>query len=268
MLHTPPGIIPYRGADRKDDSRDKCPATLAPIPVTAYNEGMGYCTHCDYEYEAWATVCTDCGRPLTDIAPPALPPPPAPRRGEDPLVYLTNVPNAIMGNLLVNQLKGIGIPSLLRRSPAADIGEWSHNDFVMHDVLVPTSHLDEARTYIYSPPGTPYGSAARAGDEWQPLTFDPTAPGDRGPEPGDGWRALPTESEYIQQRTLRKTHGSGSVWDRPTRYDADDFDDEDGGRPDVTRSRWFRAIAGLLFLAASLPWILQLIQQATDWLRR
>jgi hypothetical protein len=190
------------------------------------------------------------------------------RRGEDPLVYLTNVPNAIMGNLLVNQLKGIGIPSLLRRSPAADIGEWSHNDFVMHDVLVPTSHLDEARTYIHSPPGTPYGGTDRGSDEWQPLTFDPAAPDTLGPEPGDGWRNLPTESDYLQQRSLRKTHGGGSTWDLPARpRPTDDFDDEDWGRPDVTRSRWFRTIAGLLFLAASLPGIVQLIQPATDWMR-
>ena len=226
---------------------------------------MPYCTHCGYEYEPGITVCADCGRPLAAAAP--APAPPAPRRGEDPLVYVTNVPNAIMGNLLVNQLKDIGIPALLRRSPAADIGEWSHNDFVMHDVLVPASQADEARIYVHSPPGTPYGGAGPAGDEWQPLTFDSDAPADLGPEPADGWRTLPTESDYLQQRTLRKTHGSGSPWDQPTRPRPDD-DDEEGGQPDITRSRWFRTIAGLLFLAASLPWILQLFQQAADWLRR
>jgi hypothetical protein len=231
---------------------------------------MAYCAHCEYEYEPWVTVCADCGRPLTAGAAPAPAPPIPERRGEDPLVYLTNVPNAIMGNLLVNQLKDIGIPSLLRRSPAADIGEWSHNDFVMHDVLVPASHLADARIYIHSPPGTPYGGAGFDGDEWQPITFGPAAPGDPGPEPGDGWHTLPTESDYLQQRTLRKTHGSGSAWDLPPRSsaDADLDDDEDWGRPDITRSRLFRTIAGLLFLAASLPWILQLFQQAADFLRR
>jgi hypothetical protein len=229
---------------------------------------MPYCTHCEYEYEPGIAVCADCGQPLAAAVPPPVPRP-APR-GEDPLVYLTNVPNAIMGNLLVNQLKDIGIPSLLRRSPAADIGEWSHNDFVMHDVLVPASQADEARIYIHSPPGTPYGGASFDSSEWQPLTFDPATATDPGPEPADGWRNLPTESDYLQQRSLRKTHGSGSAWDQPARArdDADDEDDEDGSRPDFTRSRLFRTIAGLLFLAASLPWILQLFQQAADFLRR
>jgi hypothetical protein len=230
---------------------------------------MPYCPHCEYEYEPGVAVCADCGRPLLPAAPVAAPPPAA--RGEDPLVYATNVPNAILGNLLVNQLKDAGIPAMIRRSPAADIGEWSHNDFVMHDVLVPASFLADARLYLHSPPGTPYGGAGLDSNEWEPLASGPGDPADPGPEPADGWQTLPTESDYLQQRTLRKTHGSASPWDLPsaTRYrDDDDLDDEDGGHPDVTRSRWFRTIAGLLFLAASLPWILQLFQQMAEWLQR
>jgi hypothetical protein len=231
---------------------------------------MPYCTHCEYEYEPGVAVCADCGRPLAATAPVAAPESRPRPHGDDPLAYLTNVPNAILGNLLINQLKDVGIPAMMRRSPAADIGEWSHNDFVMHDVLVPASFLADARLYIHSPPGTPYGGGGFEADDWEPLTFGPGAAGDPGPEPADGWRALPTESDYLQQRTLRKTHGTGSPWDlpTPTRYSEDDPDDADAGRPDFTRSRWFRTIAGLLFLAASLPWLLQLFQYAADWLRR
>ncbi len=230
---------------------------------------MPYCPHCEYEYEAGVTRCADCGRSLVAERPPAPPVPPLPG-GHDALVYATNVPNAIIGNLLINQLKNAGIPAMMRRSPVSDIGEWSHNDFVMHDVLVNASQLEEARLYIHSPPGTPYGGGAE-GAEWEPITFGAEAEADPGPEPADGWQSLPSERDYLQQRTLRKTHGTASAWDMPTRTwrdgDPDDEDDEVRS-PDITRSRLFRAIAGLLFLAASLPWILQIFQNMGDWLRR
>ena len=230
---------------------------------------MRYCPECRSEYEDWATACSDCGSVL--VAEP--PPPPAPRReplmapGDD-VVYLTNVPNTILGNLLVNQLKDVGIPAFMRRSFSADIGEFSYYDFVPHDILVPGSRVMEARRYIDSPPGSPYGGAGPFSAEWQPLTptLDAT-----GPEPTDGWR-LPSESDYLQQRSLRKGHGAGPFGALgPRRAHAaedDDWDDDVGSGTAPNTQRWFRVIVGLLLLAASLPWFLQIFQQMSAIFQR
>src|SRR4051794_12213272 len=109
---------------------------------------MRHCPECKAEYEDWVGVCADCGPDLVaGPAPEALPPPAPLPRVADRWVYLTNVPNAILGNLLVNQLKGTGIPALMRRSSSADIGTFTHDDFVMHDILVPEPLVAEARLY-------------------------------------------------------------------------------------------------------------------------
>jgi hypothetical protein len=199
--------------------------------------------------------------PVAAVAPRMAP-------GDD-WVYLTNVPNSIIGNLLVNQLQDSGVPAMIRRSSSADIGEFTHNDFVTHDILVPTSRFAEARHYIDSPPGSPYGAGGGwPQGEWEPLT--PLAPGDPGPEPADGWGGLPGESDYLQQRALRKLHGAGpfgTVTSGAARTVEYEDDEDDWGSSPSGPNRWFRIILGLLFLAASLPWFLQLFQYAADILQ-
>lgn len=237
---------------------------------------MRYCPECRTEYEDWATACVDCDRALEPGLPPEPPEAPHARALQiapgDDWAYLTNVPNSIIGNLLVNQLQNNGILAMLRRSSSADIGEWSHNDFVMHDILVPGSRVAEARHYIDSPPGSPYGAGGGwPQGEWQPLT--PLVPGDPAPEPADGWSSLPGESDYLQQRALRKMHGAGpfgAVESGPVRLDAYDDEDEDDpwDRTSPSPRRWFRIILGLLFLAASLPWFMQFFQLMLDMLKR
>ena len=226
---------------------------------------MPYCPHCRYEYEAGQQVCADCGRELVAELPPV-----APSRPSTSVrwVTVTNVPNAILGNLLVGQLKDVDIPSMLRRSTSADVGEWSHNDFVPHDLLVPDTLAAQARQYISSPPGSPYGGPGWSTIEGETALLDPLAP-----EPTDGWQRLPSESDYVRGRALRKTHGASAPWnagDSTHWSDSDDEDEDDGPGTggDWTRSRWVRAIAGLLFLATSLPWLVQLFRQLGDALNR
>src|SRR4051794_38317827 len=101
---------------------------------------MPYCPQCRAEYEPWAAICSDCDELLVAELPPVPVPHGEPRIApEDRWVYLTNVPNSILGNLLVSQLKDSGVPAWMRRSVGADIGEFTHNDFVTHDILVPAS---------------------------------------------------------------------------------------------------------------------------------
>jgi hypothetical protein len=58
------------------------------------------------------------------------------------------VPNAILGTLVKSQIEAAGIPVLMFRSPSADIAEFSHNDYVPHDLLVPNDRLSEARAIM------------------------------------------------------------------------------------------------------------------------
>src|SRR5438093_344611 len=70
---------------------------------------------------------------------------------------VTNVPNAIIGTFMKTQLEDAGIPVLMFRSRSADIAEFSHNDFVPHDLLVPADRFQEARRLIDAAPGDNYG---------------------------------------------------------------------------------------------------------------
>src|SRR5206468_447316 len=70
---------------------------------------------------------------------------------------VTNVPNAIIGTFIKSQLEDSGIPVLMFRSRSVDIAEFSHNDFVPQDLLVPMEHLRDARLLINSAPGDEYG---------------------------------------------------------------------------------------------------------------
>ena len=227
---------------------------------------MAYCARCGDEYEEWATVCADCGAPLTPGPKPAVPAPPRRDPGKaDPWVYATNVPNAILGNLLVNQLQDAGIPARMLRSASADVGEWSHNDFVPQDVLVPAPLLADARRLITSPPGPLTSGPSGPFPDWEPLQVGEgdTQPLGPAPEPADGWHGLLTESDYMAVRALRKTHGDDPAWSEEesplaTRRTGRGRGSSGGNWTD---NRWFRIAAGVFFLLAALPWLFQILQQ-------
>src|SRR5437867_252861 len=133
------------------------------------------CPQCGYEYETWVERCPDCGvplelRPRKDKAKLS--------QDEDPRwSIVTNVPNAIIGTFMKTQLEDAGIPVLMFRSRSADIAEFSHNDFVPHDLLVPADRLQEARRLIDAAPGDNYGPRPwdeeyEAGDEGEPEGGD------------------------------------------------------------------------------------------------
>ena len=134
-----------------------------------------HCPTCHYEYESWATQCPDCGAGLA--AGPLPTPVPVPLRDYSELRdwgVLTNVPNAIMGNLLKDQLEQAGIPVLMKRSRMSDIAEFSHNDWVMHDLYVPQRYARRARQFLQSAPSEGYLDAYTGDADWD----DPGAASD------------------------------------------------------------------------------------------
>src|SRR5215210_4411909 len=90
------------------------------------------CPSCGYEYEPWVEVCPDCGVAIVAASPPLkLVKPVELDDNTDPeWTVAANVPNAIIGNVIKQQLEDAGIPVLMLRSRSADVGEFSHNDFV------------------------------------------------------------------------------------------------------------------------------------------
>src|SRR5205823_8921258 len=107
---------------------------------------MKHCPTCHYEYQDWATTCSDCEVELVEGSPPAPPAPPVldPAMFRD-WVVLTNVPNVMLGNVLKDQLEQAGIPVLMKRAHASDVAEWSHNDFAWQDLYVPQRFVPRAR---------------------------------------------------------------------------------------------------------------------------
>ncbi|HMA35073.1 MAG TPA: hypothetical protein VKY74_11420 [Chloroflexia bacterium] len=270
-----------------------------------------HCPTCHYEYEDWATVCDDCG---TALVPGAPPPPAAPAEVIDyrlfrDWVVLTNVPNMILGNLVKDQLEHAGIPVLLKRSRATDIAEFSHNDYVAHDIYVPLRLARRARQLVDSPPT---GSAARGGpadsaeDLFAPADDDDDAY-DEGYEEAaapvvSGWYLvdsarpgplqpalppppagrLPSLGAYQRAIGRRKSHrppavdaprilpfpGRGAP---PRRPDDDDLgaDARPYSRlPGWTQSPIYRLLMGLLLLAWTLPFFLQMLQSFRDAVNR
>jgi hypothetical protein len=183
------------------------------------------CPQCGYEYEPWIEICPDCGVLVetveADIAPKSS------RKGfgpdEDPhWTVVTNVPNAIIGNLIKNQLEDAGIPVLMQRSPSADIAQFSYNDYVPQDLRVPLHMVEDARRLLDSRPdpgvGAPYwyddaddgNEVDEEADLERPFTaFD--TPGGTMPE---GWTMLPTERDSRTRDRFRRTHGSVEGWYR------------------------------------------------------
>lgn len=234
------------------------------------------CPRCGYEYEPWVEVCPDCSAPIrdaewSDLAAAKEGPP----GGSNPRwTVATNVPNAIIGNLIKSQLEDAGIPVLMLRSPSADVAQFSHNDFVPYDLRVPADLLDEARRLIDSEPGDEYGPWSDFEDESDQEDDYPDE--DRGDLP-EGWRVLPTAEDIRARQEARRAHGEsvrGWGWaddDRPDAWrgeqpqyrPASPYEEEPYYRGEgwSGRSRWVRIIYGILLAAISLPFIIELLRQ-------
>ena len=277
-----------------------------------------YCPNCRYEYEDWATTCSDCEVALEPGTPPLPESPQTFDYGQfRDWVILTNVPNVMMGNLLKDQIEQAGIPVLMKRSRATDIAEFSHNDFVMHDLYVPLRFAMRARRLVDSPPTHgPRGEAWT--DEWldaddedeavEDLIAEPQQMGRPGPATS-GWYLmdsprpaptlpvpqteglspetppLPGLGHYQEMLGRRKSHqAAGPAPERrvvpfpttmPPRVplheveeDADDGPMNGRGATDWSRSRIYRVLMGLLFLAWTLPFLLQMLGNFRDaWAR-
>src|SRR5438477_7837897 len=135
------------------------------------------CPKCGYDYEPWVDVCPDCGTPLETRPKLELIKGQLNADSDPRWTIVTNVPNAILGTFVKGQLEDAGIPVLMFRSKSADIAEFSHNDFVPHDLLVPADRFQEARRLIDSAPGDNYGPRPwdeefEYGDEGEPEGED------------------------------------------------------------------------------------------------
>ncbi len=184
------------------------------------------CPQCGYEYEPWIEICPDCGVLVETVsgdqtgksAKGRLDPDDDPR-----WTVVTNVPNAIIGNLIKSQLEDAGIPVFMQRSPSADIAFFSHNDYVPHDLRVPFSMVEDARRILNSSPdrsqGAPYWGSDlddededESGDEEDRPSL--TSFGGSGSNMPEGWTMLPTERDLRAGRHYYSTHGDTEGWYR------------------------------------------------------
>ena len=247
------------------------------------------CPKCGYEYESWVEICPDCGvavesvqRPRGGV--PALDP------NEDPhWTVVMNVPNAIIGNFLVSQLKDAGIPVLMQRAPSADIAQFTGFDFVPQVLRVPRDRVDEAREVLDS-----RSDVSSAGYLWNTgLDRDPGFIEGEGAEvetddATGAWRMLPTEDDVRARQQVRRWHGAvdDEGWEYeddsprmtqvegyyeaeprrlPRRSDYDDYnypyDDPYSSDGDWYKTKWARIVYGILIAALTIPFIFQLLQQ-------
>jgi hypothetical protein len=165
-------------------------------------------------------VCPDCGVAIESSTPPLkLVKPVELDDDSDPeWTVAANVPNAIIGNVIKKQLEDAGIPVLMFRSRSADVGEFSHNDYVPQDLRVPRNRWREARELVYAEPDSGLGWSA-----WGPQFDEDDEPADHeseeeadvyanGYEPRpqknlpEGWSMLPTERDVSEQQQIRRAH--------------------------------------------------------------
>jgi hypothetical protein len=259
-----------------------------------------YCPNCGYEYEAWVEACPDCNSPLA-TPPPQVPPPLTLERNEDPRwTVVGNVPNAILGTLMKSQIEAAGIPVLMFRSPSADIAEFSHNDYVPHDLLVPNDRLSEARAIMDGThsPGfwsdewddesdvaeisgenaegastsekrlLPYGWNVFSGDQDPEERSEPAARRE-APPPGWYWSDEPAGAEG-HGPSEQQASQVGRVRRIPTEYARDESRHGSSGysgdwyRP----SRATKIIYAVLLLIMGLPFILQIMESIASFFNR
>lgn len=267
------------------------------------SDRITFCPQCGYEYEHWVEICPDCGVAL-ETKPRAQSTDAYMDPNYDPKwTVVTNVPNAIIGNFLKSLVENAGIPVLMMRSAGADIAQFSHNDFVPQNLLVPEDRFQEARQLIDAPPGDLYGPdiydpfARPVYEDDEPVLNWPGGEQAYSP-PADlpeGWRMLPTEADLHARQEVRRSHGevlrgwywsddrepqsmprngqTESPWDEAYEDESEYYEIRSGfapygqGRGDYysDRNRWIRIGYGILFFALSLPFIIQVLGQIASF---
>jgi hypothetical protein len=230
------------------------------------------CPSCGYAYEQWIEICPDCGVALVEDGEPVRQDRPSLDPGQDPQwTVVTNVPNAILGSFIKSQLEDAGIPVLMYRSRSADVGEFSHNDYVPHDLRVPKSRWEEARAIVDGRPTTagPEGTVnPYLPQGWSLITgagttreYDESAlAGDAQDGEGPGWRVYRVDAEEA-------TPGSYDDWgddfdqQRDRRDEEEVYQDSDYADEPVASQKWVKLFYAILLLAISLPFLLQLFAQ-------
>lgn len=175
------------------------------------------CPGCGYEYEPWVEVCPDCKVPVERKRANSQPIKAELDGGDPHWTVVGNVPNAIIGNLIKSQLEDAGIPVLLMRSTSVDVAEFSHNDYVPHDLRVPRNRLHEARQLIDSPPDAdPFGlmwNDYGPGEEEEEINPDPEDAYTAGRT--NDWLVLPAAYDASGRQSLARTpgqEGEGEGW--------------------------------------------------------
>jgi hypothetical protein len=249
------------------------------------------CPKCGYEYESWVEVCPDCNVPVRQMLeePPVEHTNPALGESDDPQwTVAANVPNAIIGSLIKSQLEDAGIPVIMIRSRSADIAEFSHNDYVPQDIRVPGHLREQARQLIYATPDVlPSTDDFYSDDEQADEDVTP----DRSNLP-EGWSLLPGEEEMRSRRELIAGRGETPgewywsderpqevaarepeparereeeiVWDWRTELgnaNRQAREARDDGEQWPKTQRWIRVMYGIMLLAITLPFLLQLLEQ-------
>lgn len=182
-------------------------------------ERSNKCPSCGYEYESWVEVCPDCGVP-TESSSPALKlvkPPDLDDDTDPEWTVAANVPNAIIGSVLKKQLEDAGIPVLMFRARSADIGEFTHNDFVPQELRVPRDRWDEARNLVYAEPGESFGRQHwddEDDEDDDEVGYHDEEDGRNNPERAEslphGWSILPTEGDVSARQQMKREHQAPS----------------------------------------------------------
>ncbi|HKP51894.1 MAG TPA: hypothetical protein VJ183_04495 [Chloroflexia bacterium] len=244
------------------------------------------CPQCGYEYESWVEICPDCKVPVQKVedAPPVEHNNPALGVGDDPKwTVAANVPNAIIGSLIKSQLEDAGIPVLMTRSRSADIAEFSHNDYVPQDIRVPAHLREQARQLVYATPESLSHLNEFYTDDDEP---DENATPYKSSLP-EGWSLLPGETEMRERRELIAGRGetpAGWYWSDEHQQASVEYEQEEPvidwrsqqghmarGRPNAHETfreeawpkqpKWIRILYGIMLLAITLPFLLQLLEQ-------
>ncbi len=255
------------------------------------------CPQCGYEYESWVEVCPDCNLPVRRVydEPEVAHDNPALGEGDNPQwAIAANVPNAIIGSLIKSQLEDAGIPVVMMRSRSADIAEFSHNDYVPQDIRVPGHLREQARQLIYAAPDNlsllddfyadgqtdgesdPYKSNLPEGWTLLPGESDMRARRElvagRGETPAE-WYWSDERPQDLADDTPAEAHESVPVLDwrsqqghmaRANPFANEMLQDEEWPKP----QKWIRVLYGVMLLAITLPFILQLLEGLARFFNR